>query len=68
MSVSEYLFDWKNPNISNWKKILRLKLIHGFEDIECRGISPQEVAIEILKKHEKDLKDDELEFVKGLLR
>ena len=68
MSVSEYVFDWKNPDISNWKKILRLKFIHNFEDIKCRGVSPQEVAIDILKKHEKDLKEDELEFVRGLLK
>jgi hypothetical protein len=62
------MFDWRNPKISNWKKLLRIKFNHGFNDIDCRGLSAQEIAIDIIRKHEKELAEDELEFVKGLLK
>jgi hypothetical protein len=62
------MFDWKNPKISNWKKVLRIVFLHGFTDINPRGITAQETAMQILAKYEKDLTQEELEFVKGLLR
>jgi hypothetical protein len=61
------MFDWRNPKITNWKKLLRIKFNHGFTDIDCRGLSAQEVASDILLKHEKELAIDELEFVKSVL-
>jgi len=68
VTLSEYMFDWKNPKISNWKKVLRIVFLHGFTDINPRGITAQETAMQILAKYEKDLTQEELEFVKGLLR
>jgi hypothetical protein len=62
------MFDWKNPKISSWKKVLRIVFLHNFTDINPRGITAQETAIQILAKYEKDLSPDELEFIKGLLR
>lgn len=62
------MFDWKNPKINNWKKCLRIVFLHGWVDVNPRGFTAQETAIMILAKHEKDLKEDELEFVKGLLK
>jgi hypothetical protein len=62
------MFDWRNPKITNWKKLLRIRLLHGFEDIDCRGLSPQEIAMDILRKHEKELTPEEIEFIKGLLK
>lgn len=68
MTLSEYMFDWRNPKMTNWKKVLRLKFNHGFSDIDCRGLSAQEIAMDIIRNHEKELTPEELEFVKGLLR
>lgn len=62
------IFDWKNPNITNWRKTYRIALIHRIEDIKCRGISAQEVAIQLLEKHKKKLKKDEIKFLEGLLK
>lgn len=66
--LKEYLFDWRNPKISNWRKLLRIKFIHNFVDIDCRGLSAQEVAIDLMARHKAELKPDELEFVEGLLK
>jgi hypothetical protein len=66
--LSEYMFDWKNPKISTWKKCLRIVYKHGFEDIRCKGNTAQEISMELLRLHEKELTPEELEFVKGLLR
>jgi hypothetical protein len=62
------MFDWKNPKINNWKKVLRLVFLHGFTDVQPRGITAQETAMQLLALHEKELTPEELEFVKGLLR
>jgi hypothetical protein len=68
MGLSEYIFDWKNPKISTWKKCLRITFLHNFNDIECRGSTAQQIAMMLLARHEKELKEDELEFIKGLLK
>jgi hypothetical protein len=60
-------FNWRNPKITNWKKILRIKFNHSFKDIDCRGLSAQEVASDILRLHKKDLSEEELEFIKSVL-
>jgi hypothetical protein len=62
------MFDWKNPKINNWKKVLRIVFLHGFEDVNPRGVTAQEAAMTILVRHEKDITPEELEFLKGLLK
>jgi len=47
---------------------LRIKILHGFTDIDPRGVSAMEFAITLLKKHGKELKEDEKEFVESLLK
>ena len=68
MTLTDYMFDWRNPKITNWRKLLRIRLIHNFADIDCRGLSAQEIAVDLMRKHEKELAEDELEFIKGLLK
>jgi len=68
VTLRDDLFNWKDPHISNWRKLLRIKILHGFTDIDPRGVSAMEFAITLLKKHGKELKEDEKEFVESLLK
>jgi hypothetical protein len=66
--LKKIMFDWRNPKITNWRKLLRIKLLHGFTDIDCRGLSAQEIGIDMLKKHRDKLTKEELQFVESLFK
>jgi hypothetical protein len=68
MCPFEAFFDWRQTNISNWKKCLRMTLKHDFKDIVVRGHSAQEIATDMLRMHKKDLEPDEIEFLEGLFK
>jgi hypothetical protein len=65
--LNDHFFNWRDVHISNWKKVLRIIFLHGFIDIDCRGYSANESARRLLILHEKDLKEDEIDFLKSLL-
>jgi len=67
--MKDNFFDWKAKGVTSWKKLLRIVFTHGWQkDINCRGISAMEIALKIMRLHKDELKEDERDFVKSLLR
>lgn len=54
--------------VSNWKKVLRIVVIHNFRNVTVRGLTAQEVAINILKRRKQHLNKDEIMFLEGILK
>jgi len=54
--------------VSNWKKVLRIVVIHNFRSINVRGLTAQEVAINLLKTRKKHLNKDEIIFLENILK
>lgn len=54
--------------VSNWKKVLRIVVIHNFRNMSVRGLTAQEVAITLLKRRKKHLTKDEIMFLESILK
>jgi len=67
MAFDEF-FDWKNPKISNWKKVLRIQFRHEIHEVMLRGLTAQEGARILLTRFKKRLDKDEIEFLEGLMK
>jgi hypothetical protein len=54
--------------VSNWKKVLRIVVIHDFRNVKVRGLTAQEVAIILLRRRKQHLNKEEILFLESILK